>query len=287
MPRRIIIVAVLATFAASALADYVAERKAAVALVRAGKHAEALAKFTQMVEMATSDVQKSDALQQAALCAQGLQQYDRAMEFARKIPLLPLSKTCQMQVLEGQRRWKDIVDRFKDEDIESWPESVRGDAFFGRGHASFVTKNGEAAAQDLEKAVEYLTDGNSMALCLLCLGDTYATLLRDDAKAINTYRRTYGSGNVYKHCQAAMSVAGILERQRNYPTAIDELSRIKLDEVTAPLWRGRLLCALGRALAGVGRKADAIARYKEALSTEGLPGELRMECDLALKKLGM
>lgn len=189
--------------------------------------------------------------------------------------------------MEGQRSPMDIVDRFKDEDIDSWPESVRGDAVFAGGYAYFLTKNGEAAVKDLTKAVEYLTDGNSKGLCLNCLGDAYSSLLKNDPQAIAAYRKTYGTGNVYKHCQAAMSIASILNRQGKHGEAVQELGQIKLAEVTAPYWRGRMLRAKGAALAASGRKADAISRYREALSIEGLPGAIRTECDMALKRLTM
>jgi hypothetical protein len=45
--------------------------------------------------------------------------------------------------------------------------------------------------------------------------------------------------------------------------------------------------ALGEALAGAGKKADALAKCKEALAIEGLPREVRTECEMMLKKLAM
>lgn len=285
MGKWIFAFALLPVCAANAFGDYVLDRQAAVALVRAGKHTEAMAAFSRLADGTASDVQKSDALRQAASCAQGLNEYGRALEFAKKIPLVHLSKTCQMQVMEGQRRPKDIVDRFKDEAIEKWPESVRGDAYFARGHAYFIIKNGAAAAKDLSMASEFLMDGNAKGLCLICLGDTYASLLKDDKQAIAAYRKTYETGNVYKHCQAAINVAGILQRQGNPAAAVEELNRIKMAEVTAPYWRGSMLVAMGSAFVGAGKKAEAASRYKEALAIEGLPAGLRKECEAALKKV--
>lgn len=280
-------VAWLSLFVASAEGDYVTERKAAVALVHTGKHDEALAAFLRMADIAASAVQKSDALRQAALCADTLQRHELAVELAKKIPLAPLSKACQMQLMEGRRQWQVIVEKYKDEDFHTWPESVRGDAFFGRGHAYFLTKSGTMAVSDLVQAADFLTDGNSKALCLICLGDTYSALLKSDDKAVETYRKAYGNGNVYKHCQAAINVANILKRQRKHAAAIEELSRIKMDEVRAPYWRGSTLCAIGEAFAGAGRKADAISRYKEAIGIEGLPSTIRKECEMAMKRLTM
>lgn len=278
-------VVLLLASAANASGDYIADRQAAVSLVKAGKHDEALAAFLKLAETAQSDLQKSDALQQAALAAERLQQPDRALELARQIPLAPVSKTCQMQVLDSERKYQEIVDRFGQEEISGWPESVQGDACFVRGHAFYSVKNGPAAEKDLRQAAEYLTDHNSKGLCLNQLGDTYRFLLKDDARAVATYRRTYSTGNVYKQCQAAISVADVLKEQQKPTAAVAELERIDLKEVTAPYWRGAMLRAFAQALAAAGRKADAIARCQEALALEGLPQGVRVECEKLLKDL--
>lgn len=285
MPRQISAIAIVLATAVGASAGYVEERKAGLALVAAGKNEEALAGFIRMAETAGSDLQKSDALQQAALCADRLKQYDRAIELAKQIPLAPQSKTCQMQIMDNARKWQDLVDKFKNEDIDGWPESIKGEAFVRRGFAHFVAKNGEAAAQDLQQAVEFITDLNSKGLCLNQLGDTYRTLLKDDDRAIAAYRRTHTTGNIYKKCQAAISVADILLQKQKYDAAIRELQRIDMDQVSVPYWRGAMLSAFGRALASAGKKVEAIARYREALELKDLPDGSRQECEKALQAL--
>jgi len=69
MLKKVLVVGLLWACAAHVMADYVADRDAAMKLVWAGKHEEALAAFARMAASAKSDVQKSDALAQAVLCA--------------------------------------------------------------------------------------------------------------------------------------------------------------------------------------------------------------------------
>ena len=63
-----------------AQADYLSDRKAALAQVQAGKDSDALALFVKMAEGPYTDFQKSDALGQAAWCACRLKRNDQAME---------------------------------------------------------------------------------------------------------------------------------------------------------------------------------------------------------------
>ena len=284
MLKKIGVIGMSLVFASGVWADYPADRKAAVELARAGKNEDALAAFLKLAETSTSDLQKSDALQQATECVDRVAQYDRAMELAKKIPIAPLSKACQMQIMETNRKWKELVENFKDEDISTWPESAKGESFRIRGNAYYVIKDGPKAEEDLKKAVESLVNGNSKGIALNLLGDTYRNLLKDDAKALETYRKTYATDNVYKHCSAAIGVATILKQQQEYDEALQELNKISNNsEVTSPYWRGKMMRATGDVLAASGKKDEAIAKYNEALKINGLPQEIKEECENAIK----
>ncbi len=265
-------------------ADYITDRQAAMTLLKEGKHEEALAVWVNLAEAADTPKQKSDAYEQAALCAQVLKQQERAFELAKLIPISPLAKNCEMRLLENQREWQKIIDTFKDENIDTWPEGIRADAYARRGYSYYVLKHGKEAAHDFEQAVPYYTDLNSLGHCLNQLGDTYQFLLKDEDKALATYRRTYDAGNIYKICQASMSIADILQQRKEYAAALEAMNQVDMVQVEAPHWRGRMLCAMGQVLAKLGKKAEAQAKYKEALALEGLSDEARNQCEAALKK---
>lgn len=264
-----VIVAVIALglFGGSAArADYPADRKAAEDLMRTGKSAEAMAAFIKLAEGPLTDMQKSDALDRAARLADSLKKYDQAMELAQKIPLAPVSKTCQMAIMQNNYKRAELIEKFKDEDIAAWPDSLKGEAFFQRGLCYYYLKNGPAAEKDLIPAAEFLTEANAYGLALNALGDTYRDLLKDDAKALDAYRRVHTTSFTYKVSQAAISAAGILTRQGKPDEALQELQRIDMKQVDHPYWRVYMLAAFGDVLGATpGKKAEAVAKYKEAL----------------------
>jgi predicted negative regulator of RcsB-dependent stress response len=286
MLKKIGVIGMSIVFAVGVWADYPADRKAAVDLARAGKKEQALEAFLKLAaDTSTSDLQKSDALQQATECVDLSKQYDRAMELAKKIPIAPLSKACQIKVMENTGKWKEIVENFKDEDIISWPESVNGEAFMARGMAYAGMKDGKNAEEDMKKAVDLLMNDSSKGWALIVLGNIYRGLLNDDAKAIETYRKTYTTNNVNRQCEAAVGVATILKQQQKYDEAMKELTKIYTDQVTMPYWRGRMTRVIGDVLAASGKKDEAMAKYNEALKVKDLPQEIKAECENAINVL--
>ncbi|OGV66468.1 MAG: hypothetical protein A2283_05330 [Lentisphaerae bacterium RIFOXYA12_FULL_48_11] len=284
MLKTVFIAWFLPLFAVHVMADYVAERKAAMTLIVTGKYQEAIAAFVKMAENQVSDFQKSDALDQASQCAINLKQYDQAMDLAKKVPLQSVSKTCQMRILTAERKWQKIVDIFGNETIENWPDEVSAAAFHYRGMAFYNLKDGQRAEKDLRKAVELLTGEHTRGLALIALGDTYQHLLENDELAIKSYRRAYGTA-FYKECQAVISVTGILQRQKKTDAAVMELGRIDMNKVQAGYWRIAMLQAWGRVLSGQGKKPEAIAKYKEALGVGDISSGQKSALEQAVKDL--
>jgi tetratricopeptide (TPR) repeat protein len=270
---------------AAASADYVSERQAAIDLVRAGKQQEALSAFLKMAEGHVTDFQKSDALEQACLRAMALREYDRATELAGKIPLAPVAKTCRLRIMEANRQWQGLVDTFKDEDIAGWPDDLVGEASGIRGRAYVALKDGQRAEGDLKRAADYLTESNSKGLALIELGDLYANLLKDDARALESYRKVYTTANVYKQAQAAISAAGILRRQNKADDAIRELNKVDPASMEPVHLRAALLFAYGETYAAQGQKAEALAKYREALAVAGGAAWLKSASATAIKQL--
>lgn len=273
-------------FAVSALADYVTDRKAAVELMRAGKNEEALAAFTKMAAGAASDVQKSDALQQAALCADDLKQYDRAIKLAQEIPLTPNSKSVQMRIMLENRKFPELVAKFKDEDTDPWPADVSGEALFYRGRAYYHLKDGKAAEADMAKAADRLPDGEVKWQALLFMGNNYLNNLKDDKKALDAYAqviRKFENGN-WIYLQAVISSTGILRTQGKYDEALQMLAKIDPKELAGNYWPPALRYAYGETYSAQGKKAEAIAKFKEALAVAG-NGEWKEPCQDRIKEL--
>ena len=278
MDRMTLTCLLLVTAYSSVSADYLSDRQQAMAFVVDGRHEDALATWLQMAKPPASEVQQSDALHQAALCAVRLRQMDQALDFAGRIPLPSDSLACRLGILESARRWSDMVEEFESVEIASWPERLRGEAYVSRGMAHYALQHGREATRDFEAALKYLTDANSLGNCSNLLGDVCRHVLMDDERALAAYRQTYLIGTVYKQAQAAISAGEILSQRKEFDAALKGFDAIDLKDLTAPYWRGKLLCAHGRALAAIGKKAEAEAKFAEALALPELPATIRQEC---------
>lgn len=285
MLTRILLFVLVFSTACGLLADYVSERDAAMKLFWAGKYEEAMAAFTKIAAGAKSDVQKSDALEQAVQCAIALKKYEQAAELAKQIPLAPVAKTCQMRIMSAKRQWKELVAKFKDEDIDAWPEDIKGDAFHLRGCAYYNLKDGKNAEADLKRACDWLYEENSKGLALNALGDTYQFLLNDDQRAIETYRSAYQNPALYKQCQAAISCANVFKKLGKFDDALQELGKIDMSKVTVPYWRATMLAAYADVLARQGKKTEAISKYTEALHLPDIHPSQKAAYEKELKQL--
>ncbi len=250
--------------------DYPANRRTAVALADSGQLAEALAAFLNLAETAGSDVQRSDALDQAARCAARLKQDEQALELAGKIPLAPVQRTCRMRLLTDRRLFREVVDQYGADDFGTWPEYLAAEAHQLRGGAYRNLRDGERAAADLEQATRLLTEGNTLGLAYAALGDVYRDQLHDDDRALAAYRQVYRTPNFYKHCAAAIAVAELYRRRTQPADALAELDRLPFDQLAVPFWRASVLAAKAAALVDLGRPTEALTCYQQALQQPDL-----------------
>ena len=294
MIKSMVIIGIVLACCAGARADYLSDRKAALELVKGGKNDEALSLFTKMAASAASDLQKSDALEQAVGCANRLKQYDRALELAKAIPLPAVSKKCRMTLLSGNGKYGDLIAEFKAEDLVQWPESMRGEAFFIRGMAFFQLKDGPAAVADLQKSLEYsrdtftLRDIYTPGIAWLRLGDTHRNLLKDDPKALEAYTeaiKLMNAGGGYYVMSAVRSAAQILCKQGKYDEAFEVFGKIDHHKNLEGPQVVDFYCEYGETLASQGKKAEAIARFNKALGIRGATDAQKAACEKRIKEL--
>lgn len=287
MPNKSILFAAL-VFACGleAGADYISSRKAAAALAQSGKHQEALAAFSNLVAEAKSDFQKTDALEQAAFWAGILKQHDLALEFAQRIPIPAAAKNCRMKILRDTGKSKELIAEFKDERIADWPESLVGEGSFHRGAAYYSLKDGKAAEADLKTAANYLTDDTKAAAALLMLADNYRNNLQDDARALEAYAKVTEKlkGSSYITLTAVISAAAIRRKQGKCEEALKTLQQADISKMGGT-WLGTFLCAYGEIHEAQGKKAEALAKYKEAAAISGLPASQKDSYEKKVKAL--
>ena len=276
-------IAIVLSFATTAFAGYDEDFKAANSLGASGKRAEALAAFIKLADTSKDEQQICDSLKQAAINAAVLGHFDQAMELARRIPVATLSKSCQMVVLSESRKYKELMEQFKDEDLAAWPKSVSGDAFRMRGESAWFLRDGKQAVADLTRAADLLEDGYYRDRAILTLGNVYEDLLKDENKAIEAYVRVSNGMPAMKY-NAYWLTADIYLRQNQPAKALEILDQIDISKTwgDAPL---NVLRSKGQALSELKRPAEAIAAYQAALKLEGVSPAIRKALESAIEPL--
>ena len=204
---------------------------AAEALVKAGKDGEALDAYARLAaKTPMADRLKADVLDRAAQCAVCLKDYKRAMDLAKSIPLEPLAVRRQMAILVERKKFAELVDAFSNQAMggrvphTSWTcpedEMVMADALHYRGIAYGELGDLTAAEADLRTMVDkgdqlgYTPGDSVLAVAWKRLGDFYRTRLKDDAKALDAYRKaleTKSNPRVRDELDAAAEIVRKLE----------------------------------------------------------------------------
>jgi tetratricopeptide (TPR) repeat protein len=280
-------VGVVACCAFVSRADYPGDRAAAMELVKAGNDPAALTAFLKMADVATSEAQKGDAFEQAALCANRLKQVDQAVALTGKIPQAPLSKAVRMKLLLENGRGAELIAAFKDEALGGWPENAAGRAFYYRGRAHSDLKNGQAAEADLRKALENLGEGDERDVARLTLARNYRDVLKDDRQALAAFLECIDKAQ-YRYgwisLEAITAAADLLRKQGRSDDTLKVLGRVNVKTMTGD-WKSTLLQAYAETYAAQGKKADALALMKEARAVPGIQEWRIAACENALKAM--
>ncbi len=229
--------------------EIVGRLDAAEALVEGGKDGEALAAYAELAaQMPMADRLKSEVLDRAAQCAVRLQNYERATELARRIPLEPLAIRRQMAILVERGKFAELVKSFSNQAMggraphASWicpeDEMVMADALYYRGIAYAESGNLKAAEEDLRMMVAkgsrlgYTPGDTVLAVAWKRLGDFYRTGLKDDAKALDAYRKaleTKSNPEIRDELEAAAEGIRSLQGRQSSPRRVLRSSRLGRD----------------------------------------------------------
>ena len=195
----------------------IARLNAAEALVKAGKDAEALSAYAKLAEQTPMEARlKSDVLERAVSCADRLNDYKKAMELAKRIPLKPLSIRRQMALMAKRGEFAELLDAFADRPGHGAPhlswfcpetEMLLADALYYRATAYAETGDLDAAERELRTMVDkgkklgYSPGSTVLDLCWKRLGDFHRDRLKDDAKALDAYGHVSDRMTVFRHDQ--------------------------------------------------------------------------------------
>jgi len=180
----------------------------------------------------------------------------------------------RMRALRQDRRLKDVIDFFGQEDFAAWssdapPKAI--EALQLRGQTYSFSKEGLKAEADFKIALDLAPKNESV---WLDRAYNYANNLNDTERALAAYRQAYaitGKTMGWQSLTAVVSIASILTDQVKTDEALEALKPYaNLDEV-APSWRIKLLRAYGHIYAAQGREQESLAKFREALQLEAHP----------------
>jgi tetratricopeptide (TPR) repeat protein len=178
---------------------------------------------------------------------------------------------AKMRELVKARKWSELVEQFKDEDIASWTAGFKdksvavakaAEAANLRGQAHAVMNNPKGAEKDLKLAVD-LTPGNGGYW--FNLAETYMNL-KDEEHALDAYNKSFGDGKKgglgWIQLSATINAATILSNQGKFQEALKIMERyddsdIKKMQESGPVWGKKMIETNARIYAGLGRKGDA------------------------------
>ncbi len=269
-------------------ADPVDEREAAIRLAADGKLEAAYSRFLSLAEAAGTPARQSELTVRAALAAEQLKRPTQAMALAERVPLEPLAAFCRMQLFSERRQFQALWDAYAEEEIITWTntvnakafadlppispdivssaESVMGNAFRMRGIAANALNRTEAAVRDLRQAADLIPPGYWGGGALAELGRILWKKCDEPEAALLAYQRILDKDHYRWHpTSAALSMVDILLERGSAADAMEVLKRFPL-ETTHSAWHGKINGAQGRVLEALGRNAEALACYREALT---------------------
>ncbi|MDB4749444.1 DUF4838 domain-containing protein [Rubripirellula sp.] len=251
--------------------DFLIECSAANKLLRRQQYEQALAAFVSLSNYETATTyQKSFALAEAANCANRMKNAEQAAGFADSIPLESIARTVQMQNLLAERKWSAMIQQFGNEDFLSWPFTQIGAAAFARGQAHYSLKSGARADADFRLALEFTSDTRMRMSILRAMGQNREFVLKNDALAMETYRRIVdsntntGSAEYFTGLQGA---ARLLTRNGEFEDAFEVLDLVDIENL-AGSWRGAMRLSYSQTLEAAGRKSEALQLYRKVMTDE-------------------
>jgi len=274
--RVAIIAAVLFAASANAMADFADEFQKAKGLFHQRKYEDAAEAFSKLATSAPNAHGKAWSQYYAAAALGRLKKYDQAVELAKTIEDEPMAAYAQMEVMSVNRKYKELIAAFKNEDLAAWPDQINYHAFFLRGAAYAALRDAQAAVKDLRQCADLAGSDDERKLAAMNRLAALCGDLKDEARAMETYEKAlaiYDAQPRWKgkwlFPQTLLGAARLLMGQGKHDEALAMLARFDDWPHKKPgSWNFQILEAYGDIRAAQGRTEEAFARYREALAID-------------------
>lgn len=267
-------IGVAALLTSNLLADFPEAFQAAMKLYGKKKNKAAYEAFLKLAEDKTTPYIKGKCLKYAAISLGRQKKYDQAIELAKKIQIKPLSVNSQMEIMLENRKYKELIEAFKDENIAAWPDEINYKGFSQRAKAYNALKNRQAALKDFEQSVAWSGSDIKEKLAALNNAASLYHALGNDGKAIKNYEKAfaiYDENPNLKGChlfpKTLMGASLVFKDKGEYDKALDILDKFKHREKrnTSDCL---ILEACGDIYSAQRKNGKALEKYQEAAAVK-------------------
>ncbi len=271
MFKKVFIIAVLSVLGMNLLAGFPEDFQNAAKLYRKRKNQEAYEAFMKLAGTAPSKPSKAECLKFAAMSLGNQKKYDQAMELAKSIKLKPVSVYTQMEIMNKNRKFKELVEAFRKEEISSWPDKFNYKGFKLRGIAYAQISEPEKALKDFEQSSKLAGSDLREKFWIINNIASLYNKLGNNKKAKETYRMAlelYDANPSLKswHCypRALLDLSAMVKKENKLDEAVAILDRFKFYKKRSS-WDCLILEAYGDIYSEQGKDDIALKKYKEAV----------------------
>jgi len=259
----------------NAMADFAEDFQAAKRLLDERDYPAAHQAFAKLAASAPNDHGRTWSLSYAAIALGRHEHYDQAIELAQTIGAKPAAAYTQMHIMDTNRRYRDLVTSFSKEDIAAWPDRINYKGLFLRGVAYRAVGGRQAAIENLQQCVGLAGCDNAVKLDALNRAAALWRDLKDDAKAMDTYRRAFAIYDgqprwkgKWLYPQAVLGATRIAMGQGKYNEAKAMLAKfsVKPAREKRGSWDFLVLETYGDIALAQGKQSDALGEYREAIT---------------------
>ena len=255
------------------------------------KPAEAEAAFVKLAESQEAGtyqkMRQANAWFQAADSAGAQGQIERASALADKIPEPALKTLAKMKLLERQKKFKEIMDVAKNENIAAWPGALVFEAAMCRAAAAIGQTDFATAEADLILAGRFMLNPTQKADAKYRLGNLYRDNIKDDAKAMQAYDELLAFSPLnFRYYYAAMSYARLAAKNNRAEDGLKRLGRLSTDITKqSPYFTAETLECYGDVYSAMGKKDEALASYRKVIESEFAPEHIKKAAKTKMERL--
>lgn len=257
-------------------------------LIRESRFEEAIAVLEEGAGRTEDPDDQAHFLKKASdLARVQLEDEDRAMRLAQAITEPMRSRSQQLVVLAGGEHWQDIIDRFADADISTWPDTWRLDAYVARSHAWLEVGNTDRAVEDLKDAIDAFGPVVVRGRSCQRLGALYQNTLHDPERALAAYRQglSLSEAPYAWRNECFLGMIEILKEQGRYDEAVEAFKTVDYRKLSTNPRLVSFYLAHADVLRRQGSTGQAAAQLTNALRLGNLSDTTRQQIQSELDQL--